>query len=184
MFSRPCMRKYTHKYDPIIIEFCSIYRLCCICLTPFCISLTGKGKRDPEQRFRECQQRCQRQEEGQQQRQCQQRCQQEYRREIEQEHQGTGGEETNPQKREENNPYLFESHRWMTGYRSSHGHLRVLEKFTQRSELFRGIEKFRVAVAEFEPQSFMMPHHTDGEAIYIVVRGNLIIYVFLMLLIN
>ncbi|PHU21852.1 hypothetical protein BC332_06959 [Capsicum chinense] len=132
----------------------------------------GKGKRDPEQRFRECQQRCQRQEEGQQQRQCQQRCQQEYRREIEQEHQGTGGEETNPQKREENNPYLFESHRWMTGYRSSHGHLRILEKFTQRSELFRGIEKFRVAVAEFEPQSFMMPHHTDGEAIYIVVRGQ------------
>ncbi|KAF3621969.1 hypothetical protein FXO38_26983 [Capsicum annuum] len=135
-------------------------------------TIAGKGKRDPEQRFRECQQRCQRQEEGQQQRQCQQRCQQEYRREIEQEHQGTGGEETNPQKREENNPYLFESHRWMTGYRSSHGHLRVLEKFTQRSELFRGIEKFRVAVAEFEPQSFMMPHHTDGEAIYIVVRGQ------------
>ncbi|MCD9643705.1 hypothetical protein HAX54_031362 [Datura stramonium] len=134
-----------------------------------------ENRRDPERRFRECQQRCQREEQGQQQRQCQQRCQQEYRREQEQQHRGqeTGEEETNQQReKEEENPYLFESQRFKSRFRARHGDFRVLDKFTQRSELLRGIEKFRVAVLEFEPQSFMLPHHCDGEAIFVVVRGH------------
>ncbi|PHT85887.1 hypothetical protein T459_07993 [Capsicum annuum] len=191
----------------------------------------GRGKRDPEERFRECQQRCQTQEEGQQQRECQQRCQQEYKREKEQQQHGqeetgdenqgrskrdpeqkfkeciqwcgthtragdfrpcadscrqerdkeqrpgqdSGEEDSNPQKREENNPYLFESQRFRSPFRTGQGHLRIVEKFTQRSELFRGIEKYRVAVLEFEPQSFMVPNHCDGETIYVVARGQGII---------
>ncbi|MCE3051994.1 hypothetical protein HAX54_051373 [Datura stramonium] len=139
----------------------------------------GRGKHDPEERLQECQQRCQREEQGQQQRQCQQRCQQEYRREQEQQHhdQETGEEELTPQreKEEDENPYLFKSHRFTSPFRASQGDLRVLEKFTQRSDLLRGIEKFRVAVVEVEPQSFMVPHHCDGEAIFVIVRGQGII---------
>ncbi|CAN4091293.1 unnamed protein product [Withania somnifera] len=137
----------------------------------------NQGRRDPEERLRECQQRCQRREQGQQQWQCQQRCQQEYQREKEQHRGQEIGEETNleREREEENNPYLFKSQRFMSGYRSRHGDFRFLEKFTQRSELLQGIEKFRVGVLEFEPQSFMMPHHCDGEAIFFVVRGQGII---------
>ncbi|XP_060179383.1 vicilin Cor a 11.0101-like [Lycium barbarum] len=128
---------------------------------------------EPERRLRECRQRCQRQEQGQQQRQCQQSCRQEYRREQEQQGRGIE-EESNPQREreEENNPYLFESQRFRSRFRARHGDFRVLEKFSERSELLRGIEKFRVAVLEFEPQSFMLPHHCDDEAIFVVVRGQ------------
>nr|XP_016516006.1 PREDICTED: vicilin-like antimicrobial peptides 2-1 isoform X2 [Nicotiana tabacum] len=133
--------------------------------------------RDPQRRFRECQQRCQQQEQGRQQRrQCQQRCEEEFRREQEQQRRGqeTGEERENPQREreEENNPYLFESQRFRSRFRATHGDFRVLEKFTERSELLRGIENYRVAVVEFEPLSFMLPHHCDAEAIFVVVRGR------------
>ncbi|XP_060179384.1 vicilin Cor a 11.0101-like [Lycium barbarum] len=129
--------------------------------------------RDPERIYRECQLRCRKQQQGQQRQLCTQRCQQEYRREQEQ--QGRGGEEeSNPQREreEENNPYLFESQRFRSRFRARHGDFRVLQKFTERSELLQGLEKYRVAVLEFEPQSFMLPHHCDGEAIFVVVRGQ------------
>uniref|UniRef100_A0A3Q7J256 Cupin type-1 domain-containing protein n=1 Tax=Solanum lycopersicum TaxID=4081 RepID=A0A3Q7J256_SOLLC len=53
-----------------------------------------------------------------------------------------------------------------------HGDLRILEKFTQRSQLLQGIEKIRVAVLELEPHTFLIPHHCDGEIIFVVVRGQ------------
>ncbi|KAK4357123.1 hypothetical protein RND71_022733 [Anisodus tanguticus] len=135
-----------------------------------------QGPREPERRLRECQQKCQKQEQGQQQRQCQQRCQHEYQREQEQQRRGEE-DESNPQREreEENNPYLFESQRFRSRFRARHGDFRVLEKFAERSELLRGLENFRVAVLEFEPQSFMLPHHCDAEAIFVVVRGQGII---------
>ncbi|XP_009605859.1 vicilin Jug r 2.0101 [Nicotiana tomentosiformis] len=73
---------------------------------------------------------------------------------------------------EENNPYLFESQRFRSRFKSKHGEFRVLEKFTERSELLGGLEKYGVAVLEFEPLSFMFPHHCDAEIILFVVRGR------------
>lgn len=127
--------------------------------------------------MKKCQQKCQKQQRGQQQIQCQQRCQQQYEKERgQQPGQETGVEEINPgrEQQEENVPYLFKSQRFQSRFRASHGDFRILPKFTQRSQLLRGIEKFRVSVIELEPQSFMLPHHCDGEAIFVVVRGNLI----------
>lgn len=95
----------------------------------------------PEEKFRECQQHCERQEQQ--------------------------GEQE-----ESNNPYLFESQRFKSSFKASHGDLRILEKFTQRSQLLQGIEKIRVAVLELEPHTFLIPHHCDGEIIFVVVRGK------------
>lgn len=81
-------------------------------------------------------------------------------------------------KKEENNPYLFESQRFDSPFRISHGDLRLVEKFTERSQLLSGIEKYRVAFLELEPQTFMLPHHCDSEAIFFIVRGNLILLYF------
>ncbi|XP_015086552.1 vicilin GC72-A-like [Solanum pennellii] len=131
------------------------------------------GNRGPDKsykRLQECQRRCQSEQQGQRLQECQQRCQQEYRREKGQ-HQG----ETNPQweqQEKSNNPYLFESQRFRSRFRASHGDFRILERFNQRSQLLRGIEKYRVAILELEPQSFVLPHHCDGEAIYVVVKGQ------------
>lgn len=131
------------------------------------------GNRGPDKsykRLQECQRRCQSEQQGQRLQECQQRCQQEYQREKGQ-HQG----ETNPQweqQEKSNNPYLFESQRFRSRFRASHGDFRILERFNQRSQLLKGIEKYRVAILELEPQSFVLPHHCDGEAIYVVVKGN------------
>ncbi|KAK4732390.1 hypothetical protein R3W88_025378 [Solanum pinnatisectum] len=95
---------------------------------------------DPQEKFQECQQHCERQQEGEQE--------------------------------ESNNPYLFESQRFKSPFRASHGDFRILEKFTQRSQLLQGIEKIRVAVLELEPQTFVVPHYCDGEIIFVVVRGQ------------
>ncbi|KAM3249020.1 vicilin Jug r 2 [Capsicum annuum] len=71
---------------------------------------------------------------------------------------------------ENNNPYLFKSHRFTPQLRSKHGEFRVLDKFTD--ELFGGIEKYRVGVLEFEPMSFMRPHHFDAQLLLLTVRGR------------
>lgn len=74
---------------------------------------------------------------------------------------------------ENNNPYLFKSHRFTPQLRSKHGEFRVLDKFTD--ELFGGIEKYRVGVLEFEPMSFMRPHHFDAQLLLLTVRGTYIL---------
>ncbi|KAH0637167.1 hypothetical protein KY289_037082 [Solanum tuberosum] len=76
------------------------------------------------------------------------------------------------QQEESNNSYLFESQRFKSPFRASHGDFRILEKFIQRSQLLQGIEKIRVAVLELEPQTFLVPHYCDGEIIFVVVRGQ------------
>ncbi|KAM3326541.1 vicilin Cor a 11 [Capsicum chacoense] len=134
----------------------------------------GRGKRDPEQKFKECIQWCGTHTRAGDFRPCADSCRREREKE-ERPGKDSGEEDSNPQKREENNPYLFESQRFSSPFRTGQGHLRIVEKFTQRSELFRGIEKYRVAVLEFEPQSFMVPNHCDGETIYVVARGQGII---------
>ncbi|XP_049374474.1 vicilin Car i 2.0101-like [Solanum verrucosum] len=71
--------------------------------------------------------------------------------------------------KENNNPYLFESHMFKSRFKSKHGEFRVLNKFTQ---LLRGIENYRVGVLEFEPLSFMLPHHFDAQLLLLIVRGR------------
>ncbi|KAL8513632.1 hypothetical protein ACS0TY_012933 [Phlomoides rotata] len=55
------------------------------------------------------------------------------------------------------NPYVFEDEHFFTGMQTQHGRLRILQKFTDRSELLRGIENYRVAILEAQPQTFIVP---------------------------
>lgn len=76
--------------------------------------------------------------------------------------------------KENNNPYLFESHMFKSRFESKHGEFRVLDKFTQ---LLRGIENYRIGVLEFEPRSFLLPHHFDAQLLLLIVRGTSILFV-------
>nr|XP_004247670.1 vicilin-like antimicrobial peptides 2-2 [Solanum lycopersicum] len=71
--------------------------------------------------------------------------------------------------KENNNPYLFESHMFKSRFESKHGEFRVLDKFTQ---LLLGIENYRIGVLEFEPRSFLLPHHFDAQLLLLIVRGR------------
>nr|6KM8_A Chain A, 7S globulin [Momordica charantia] len=70
------------------------------------------------------------------------------------------------------NPYYFHEHSFQSRFRSEDGHWRVLERFSQRSDVLRGIENNRFAILEARPQTFIIPHHLDAETVLLVVRGR------------
>lgn len=99
-----------------------------------------------------------------------------------QQQQGRGmGQEENPHREsrgseemqsQRNNLYYFHSQRLQSHFKSEHGHTRYLERFTEKSDLLRGIENYRFTVFEANPNTFVLPHHIDAEAVLVVVNGN------------
>ncbi|KAK3040554.1 hypothetical protein RJ639_029000 [Escallonia herrerae] len=135
----------------------------------------GRDHHEPEQVYRQCQQRCERQQQREQ-RQCQERCERQYKEQKQEQREkgGEHGEDVNPQReeQEENNPYFFKAQRFQSRFRTQEGHVRVLEKFSKRSELLRGIENYRLAILEASPNTFVAPHHFDAETIFVILRVN------------
>ena len=144
-------------------------------------STENPRRRDPERQrqveFQQCLQRCK--EEGDQRvpLECLQRCV-----EQQQQQQGRGmGQEENPHREsrgseemqsQRNNPYYFHSQSLQSHFKSEHGHIRSLERFTERSDLLRGIENYRLLFLEANPNTFVLPHHIDAESVVVVVNGN------------
>ncbi|KAL1550182.1 vicilin-like protein [Salvia divinorum] len=137
--------------------------------------------RSPIQKLRECNKDCERrhqeQERGDRQREdCQRRCQERYERETQSyEERGKHGRESYKERegeRQTNNPYVFEDRHFFTGMQTQHGRLRILQQFTDRSDLLRGIENYRVAILEAQPLTFVVPSHLDAEILVFVARGR------------
>ena len=146
----------------------------------------------PEKRLRECQQGCERHERQEERGDCQRRCLEDYRREKEERgghgrkygERQRGEEETNPhhkgreeeekesKEQQQGKPYVFEDQHFTTKLRTEHGRVQVLQKFTERSEILRGIENYRVAILEVDPQTFIVPNHLDAETILYVAKGK------------
>lgn len=128
------------------------------------------AKQDPE--LKQCQHQCrhQRQFDEQQKEECERSCE-EYIREKKQrerEREGDGIEE----KEEDQNPYLFEDKDFEARVKTEEGRVRVLEKFSKRSKLLRGIENYRVAILEANPHTFIAPAHFDAELVLFVAKGT------------
>lgn len=74
----------------------------------------------------------------------------------------------------EENPYVFEDKHFEGGGETEtvgEGRVRILQKFTERSELLRGIENYRVSIVEANPSSFVIPMHFDAEIVLFVAEG-------------
>ncbi|PQQ11124.1 vicilin GC72-A [Prunus yedoensis var. nudiflora] len=167
-----------------------------------CQSQQGQGQQEqcPKQckqqfehekhQYKQCKRDCQKQaRDDDQKEQCKQQCaqqmsQQQGQQQGQQQEGSTGGGGPNQQQEEEgqmgsqgqsqsNNPFYFPSHRFQPRFQSNEGGLYVLERFTQRqSELLRGIKNYRLAIFEARPNTFVLPHHCDAEAIYVVLSGQ------------
>ncbi|CAL9086830.1 unnamed protein product [Musa acuminata var. zebrina] len=72
----------------------------------------------------------------------------------------------------EHNPYYFGERSYEHWSRSEHGRFKVLERFSRRSELLIGIENYRLAIMEAEPETFIMPSHWDAEEVFYVMEGR------------
>ncbi|KAK6130223.1 hypothetical protein DH2020_036033 [Rehmannia glutinosa] len=133
---------------------------------------------EPEQQYKTCQSKCGRQEQGQQRQYCQQKCQWQYEKQK-REQQGrergrgddvvTNSNKKSEEKQESKNPYFFQSERFVSKYKTQEGHIKVLERFSKKSELLKGIENYRLAILEANPNTFVLPHHCDAESVFVVV---------------
>lgn len=70
-----------------------------------------------------------------------------------------------------NNPFYFPSQMFQSRFQSDEGSLQVLVRFG-KSELLRGIKNYRLAIFEAMPNTFVLPHHCDAEAIFVVLNGQ------------
>ncbi|XP_076949530.1 vicilin Cor a 11.0101-like [Bidens hawaiensis] len=122
-----------------------------------------------------CHQSCQGSQGEQQRPQCFQSCMQKQLRES---GKGQSGETYRPETgkqhhQQSNNPYVFEEHDFTTRLETERGFVKFLKKFTQQSdELFKGIEKYRAAILEAEPLTFIQPNHWDADALVFVANGQ------------
>lgn len=50
--------------------------------------------------------------------------------------------------------------------------MRVLQRFSKKSDLLLGIDRFRVGFYEASPYTFMLPHHWDAHSVLFVIAGK------------
>lgn len=139
------------------------------------------AKQDPE--LHQCKHQCkhQRQFDEQQKEECESSCEEYIREKKEREREqherrrGEGNsreEEEEEETEREENPYVFEEKHFEDRVRTEEGRVQVLEKFTKRSKLLRGIENYRVAILEANPHTFIAPAHFDAELVLFVAKGT------------
>ncbi|KAL3531319.1 hypothetical protein ACH5RR_010641 [Cinchona calisaya] len=142
------------------------------------------GSTDPK--LKECKHQCKVQQklDERQRRAClQQECERFHQEKQQRERQEGRGEESNDRyqgreqeeqqgQQQEENPYVFQEQHFTTKIQTQHGTLRVLPRFTERSKLLKGIENYRLTILEAEPNTFIIPHHWDAEAVIFVVTGK------------
>ncbi|KAL4296823.1 hypothetical protein GQ457_12G003540 [Hibiscus cannabinus] len=132
-------------------------------------------EQQPQRQLQECQQRCQQEEQRpEKKQQCVRQCRQQFeqqpnRREEEEEEE----EEEWEGRRQSHNPYYFPRGRYAQArFREDNGNFWVLQKFSQKHHLLKGINEYRIALIEANPNTFVLPHHCDAEKIYVVTNGK------------
>ncbi|KAL2935819.1 Vicilin-like antimicrobial peptides 2-1 [Bienertia sinuspersici] len=142
-------------------------------------------RHDPDREYRQCRERCQEREEGRRQQQvCESQCE-EKRIEQEREERRRGddmverrGKRSEEEEEEEEfggksgRPYVFQDQHFSTEYKDQEGRVRVLERFNERSRLFKGIENYRIMIFESNPQTFVVPNHWDADVLFFVAQGK------------
>ncbi|KAK4482286.1 hypothetical protein RD792_009438 [Penstemon davidsonii] len=148
-------------------------RACLVLFALLLVSATiALGTRDPE--VEQCRAKCEseRHFDKERRQRCFQRCEEKQSRREGGDEIMEGRESEEEEEEQGHNPYVFEDRHFVTGMRTQHGRLRILQKFTDRSELLRGIENYRVATLEIDPQTFVVPSHWDADSVFFVARGQ------------
>ncbi|KAK4848676.1 hypothetical protein QYF36_015984 [Acer negundo] len=132
-----------------------------------------------EKQNRECQAKCGEMydEGGQQWHVCRITCQNNYMNEInepgsDQEQEWEGGQEEEEEEEEDENPYVFESHHFLSKVKTEHGRILSIPKFDRRSKLLRGLRRYRVAILHVNPETVFTPTHLDATSVFFVSSGQ------------
>lgn len=118
----------------------------------------GEHEKHQREQLERCKQECRR-EHGEQEvvKVCEQQCEERFhgggRNQDKEEEQGREGRSY---------PYTFGEERLKERVRTEDGRVRVTPRFGPLSELFRGIDNYRVALLEANPNSLVDPNHYDA----------------------
>ncbi|KAK3193744.1 hypothetical protein Dsin_025054 [Dipteronia sinensis] len=73
---------------------------------------------------------------------------------------------------EDENPYVFESHHFLSKVKSERGRILSIPKFDRRSKLLRGIRRYRVVIQQVNPETVLTPTYLDATAVNFVSSGQ------------
>ncbi|PQQ16920.1 sucrose-binding protein-like [Prunus yedoensis var. nudiflora] len=73
---------------------------------------------------------------------------------------------------EDQNPYFFEDEHFETRVQTEEGRFQLLQKFTERSDLLRAIENYRIGFLDTKPHAFVAPSHFDADTVLFVFQGR------------
>lgn len=76
------------------------------------------------------------------------------------------------QSQKRNNLYHFSSNSFDTLFKNQYGHIRLLQRFNQRSPQLQNLLDYCVLVFKFNANALFLPHHTDSKFLLIVIYGN------------
>lgn len=130
------------------------------------------AKQDPE--LKQCKHQCEQQQQydEREKRTCKRQCEEYYG----EKQGGGGGRDVNFREEEEEeesgDPYVFNEQHFRTMARSQEGRIGVLQRFSERSELLKGIDNYRLVILEANPHTFLLPNHKDAELVFFVMKGT------------
>ncbi|CAL5205273.1 unnamed protein product [Lathyrus oleraceus] len=76
---------------------------------------------------------------------------------------------------DQDNPFIFESKRFQTLFENENGHIRLLQKFDQRSKIFENLQNYRLLEYKSKPHTIFLPQQTDADFILVVLSGKAIL---------
>jgi hypothetical protein len=104
-----------------------------------------------------------------------QREEKEWEKTDRQRHHGSEGDEQEGSSSESEgrrNPFFFNSNKFETLFENENGHIRLLQRFDKRSNLFENLQNYRLLEYRARPHTIFLPHHTDADFILVVLSGN------------
>ncbi|CAM8927997.1 unnamed protein product [Rhodiola kirilowii] len=149
-----------------------------VLLLVLCVGVVAVVATDPERELTECRQQCQiqKKDDKKEMMKCERICSERFGRgnpSRSRYEEGRQEEEEEEQHSfQQSSPYVFKEHHFVEKFRAEHGRVSILQKFTDESELLKGLENFRLGFLVAEPQTFIVPHHLDADAVFFVVKGT------------
>lgn len=81
-----------------------------------------------------------------------------------------GLDESESQK--QNNPYHFSFNSFHTLFKNQYGHIRLLQRFNQRSPQLENLRDYHVVEFKFNPNALFLPHHADSEFLLVLISRS------------
>ncbi|KAL5078168.1 hypothetical protein RYX36_017152 [Vicia faba] len=78
---------------------------------------------------------------------------------------------------DQENPFIFESNRFQTLFENDNGHIRLLQKFDERSKILENLQNYRLLEYKSKPRTIFLPQQTDADFILVVLSGKAILTV-------